>query len=95
MTALVNAGAVVIPGKSDGPAVHLQVVEQFVSMRIEELTDRSFREPTAKERTEQENYSWQKPDLSVHTPNGKLRLTIVSDSKYSVLFQRKRWRVAD
>jgi hypothetical protein len=86
MTALVNAGAVVIPGKPDGPAVHLQVVEQFVSMKIEELVDRSFREPRAKERAKQEKYSWQKPDLSVHTPNGKLKLTILSDNKYSYCF---------
>ena len=83
VTALITAGAVVVPGKPDGPAVHLRVIEQFVSMKIDELMDRSFREPTAKERTEQEKYSWQKPDLSVHTPNGKLRLTIVSDNKYS------------
>ena len=55
-------------------------------MKIDERMDRSFREPTAKERTEQEKYSWQKPDLSVHTPNGKLRLTIVSDNKYSYYF---------
>ena len=75
VTALITAGAVVVPGKPDGPAVHLRVIEQFVSMKIDELMDRSFRESTAKERTEQEKYSWQKPDLSVHTPNGKLRLT--------------------
>jgi hypothetical protein len=57
VTALITAGAVVVPGKPDGPAVHLRVIEQFVSMKIDELMDRSFREPPAKERTEPKSES--------------------------------------
>ena len=83
VTAFVAAGAVVVPAKQDGPSVHMRVIDQFVSMKIEELMDRTFREPTTKERADQEKYSWNKADLRVYTPNGKLKLAILSDNEYS------------
>ena len=86
VTALLTAGAVVVPGKPEGPGGHLRVIERFVSLKIEEPMDRSFREPTAKERTEQERYAWHKPDLRIYTPSGKLKLTILSDDTYSNYF---------
>lgn len=45
--------------------------------------DRSYREPTGKERAETERNSWFKPDLRVYTPNGKVKLTVLSDNPYS------------
>ena len=83
LTAFGAVGTRTVPSKPDGPPVHLEVIGQFVSFKLEELMDRSLREPTAKERADQEKYSWSKPDLRVYTPNGKLKLTVLSDNRYS------------
>ncbi len=74
-----------IAAKSEGPPIHLQVFGQFISFKIEELVDRTLREPTARELAEQEKHPWVKPDLRVSSPNGKLKLTVLSDNRYSPL----------
>lgn len=50
LEAFLGAGARLIPGRPDGPPVHLEVVGQFASFRIDEKLERSLREPTATER---------------------------------------------
>ena len=82
LTAFLTAGVTVAAGKSDDATVHLNVVGQFVSFRIDEQMDRSLREPTGKEVAEQQRYSWKKPDFRVYTPSGRLKLTVVGDNAY-------------
>ncbi|MGC1817340.1 MAG: hypothetical protein WA900_06755 [Casimicrobiaceae bacterium] len=57
-----------------------------MGFKIEELMDRSLREPSAKERADQARYSWSKPDLRVFTPSGRLKLTVLSENQYSPYF---------
>jgi len=84
--ATLAAGGMLVPAKVDGPPLHLEVLGQFVSPRIEEQFDRTLREPTAKETAEQARYEWRKPDLRVYTPNGKLKLTMQGSNHYLPFF---------
>jgi hypothetical protein len=83
LRAFLTAGATLVPSRQGGSPVHLEVVGQYVNVSIEELLDRSSREPTPKERAEVAKYSWTRLDLRVYTPNGKLKLTVLDDTKYS------------
>lgn len=83
LEAFAGMGIHVVACKPEGLPVHLNVLKQFVSFKLEELMDRTLREPTAKEKAEQDRYSWMKPDLRVYAPNGKLRLTVLSNNRYA------------
>lgn len=80
--ATLSAGGILVPAKPEGPPLHFEVLGQFVGVQLEELFDRTFREPTPKEVAEQAKYEWRKPDLRVYTPNGKIKLTVLSANRY-------------
>jgi hypothetical protein len=84
--ATIAAGGLLVPAKPDGPPLHLEVLGQFVGLRLDEQYDRTLREATAKELAEQARYKWRKPDLRVYTPNGKLKLTVLSPNHYLPFF---------
>jgi hypothetical protein len=56
-----------------------------VELRVEEETTRSIREPTSAEKSRQQRDSWFKPDLTVHAPNGRLKLSLWGANKYNPL----------
>lgn len=83
LRAAMEAGAKLVPGIKSGIPVHLDVMGQFVGLHVEEEVTRAQREPTVAEKARQARESWYRPDLSVYAPTGKLKLSLVSDNKYS------------
>lgn len=83
ISALLRAGATLVPRQKKGSRVHLDVLGEHVELRIEELLGRSLRAPTEGEKARQKRESWYKPDLLVLTPTGKLKLTIFNPKHFN------------
>ena len=75
LVAALAAGARLVPGKRDGVPIHLELMGQCVRLRVDEEVHRTQREPTAAEKAKQLKEPWYRPDLSVFSPTGKLKLS--------------------